>query len=384
MASGGLFHQIRFILGLVVVVAWGWLVPRVGASSAAGQETLLGVVGRDYVMLGADSSAGSGMALTSSNVDKIVVLVDPGNNISSNDNDNDSIIRQMAIVAAVAGDAASSDRLIETLSAHAAIREYEAGMGCDVECVWDGRIHNNDEDDIANHDAIRHYSPPGLDARSMAHLARGEIASSLRSKSGRLPVCLLIGGMVYDREDNYDDNDKTSVTNTNDNNQEELSSSSASSSFSSRLQSQVQAAAAQYRTTQQNDSAPPSASMKEENVVVGTTTPYLESHDSMHTIGSRNASDHHQDDVIGNGKQPRLFWLDEYGSLQRLQYGAHGHAANFALSVLDQGYRSNLTREEAAELIRSCFRQLRTRYIINSPQPPCIKCVDAHGCQLIQ
>eukprot|EP00978_Attheya_sp_CCMP212_P031917 scaffold122425_cov36-Attheya_sp.AAC.2 len=204
-------------------------------------------------------------------------------------------------------------------------------------------------------------------------------ARFLPPKSGRLPVCLLIGGMVHDRED---DNDKTSVTSTsNDNSQEELSSS-ASSSFSSRLPSQVQAAAAQHRTTQQNASEPSSASMKEENVVVGTTTPDVESRDSIQTTWS--SSSDQDDDVKDNGKQPRLFWLDEYGSLQRLQYGTHGHAANFALSVLDQGYRSNLTREEAAELIRSCFRQMRTRYIINSPQPPCIKCVDAHGCQLIQ
>jgi 20S proteasome subunit beta 4 len=79
-----------------------------------------------------------------------------------------------------------------------------------------------------------------------------------------------------------------------------------------------------------------------------------------------------------------LYWLDEYGSLQNIQYGAHGHGSNFILSILDQGYRPNLTLEEATSLLRDCFQQLRTRYVINSPQPPCIKCVDARGSRLIR
>ncbi|EEC49140.1 predicted protein, partial [Phaeodactylum tricornutum CCAP 1055/1] len=63
---------------------------------------------------------------------------------------------------------------------------------------------------------------------------------------------------------------------------------------------------------------------------------------------------------------PRLYWLDEYGSLQTVPYGAHGHGANFILSILDQGYRPDLDRQQAADLLRRCFAQLRTRYVINS------------------
>ena len=82
--------------------------------------------------------------------------------------------------------------------------------------------------------------------------------------------------------------------------------------------------------------------------------------------------------------QPRLYWLDEYGSLQKIQYSAHGFGSNFILSILDQGYRHDLTCQKAVALIRDCFAQLRTRYVINSPQPPCIKCVDAQGCRIIR
>ena len=76
---------------------------------------------------------------------------------------------------------------------------------------------------------------------------------------------------------------------------------------------------------------------------------------------------------------PKLFWLDQYGSLQSLRYGAHGYGLNFALSILDQRYRSDMSREEAVCLIRECFRQLRQRYVINSPEMPRIKCVDIFG-----
>ena len=73
---------------------------------------------------------------------------------------------------------------------------------------------------------------------------------------------------------------------------------------------------------------------------------------------------------------PKLFWLDQYGSLQNMRYAAHGHGSNFAYSVLDQRYRNNMSRQEAMDLIQECFAQLRQRYVINSPQPPRIKCID--------
>ena len=46
--------------------------------SAAGQDTLIGIVGRDFVMMGADtsSSGGGGISLTSSDVDKIALVHD--------------------------------------------------------------------------------------------------------------------------------------------------------------------------------------------------------------------------------------------------------------------------------------------------------------------
>lgn len=254
----------------------------------ANQETLIGITGRDFVLLAADSSiSGQGsISWQSHKVDKIRLL-------------------QGGVAAASAGDVADSDRLLQMLQAHCAIREWEVGMGSDVEYIL----------------ADGENEPPtteGLSVDSVAHLARHQISQSLRSR-GPMNVCLLIAGMSQEAMEETD-----------------------TSHFTKRLQRQVQQA-----TNAQVETAPSRRS---------TTT---------------------------TDQQPRLFWLDQYGSLQKLHYGAHGYAANFLLSILDQGYRPDMTREEAIDLIKSCFQQLRVRYIINSPQPPCIKCIDADGCHLI-
>ena len=54
-----------------------------GASSVAGQETLIGITGRNFIILGADSSRSSSLSLTSNDVDKINIIIDPSNTSNS-------------------------------------------------------------------------------------------------------------------------------------------------------------------------------------------------------------------------------------------------------------------------------------------------------------
>lgn len=155
------------------------------SSSVAGQDTLVGIVGKDFVMLGADSSCSlrGTLALTASNVDKIHVI-------------RSSNAQQQCIAAAAAGNPADSDRLLGLLRAHAALREYEAtGIGSDVECVFVGTNGGSTDGSSSSSSDF----PIGLDARAVSHLARTEISSSLRTASS-LQVCLLVAGMI--REDN--------------------------------------------------------------------------------------------------------------------------------------------------------------------------------------
>lgn len=308
----------RIVVLLLVAIALLQVVTT-DASSAAGTETLVGIVGKDFVLLGADSSASQSIALTASNLDKIAHLVDPFPSNAEN-NKNNLLRRQQTILAAAAGDAADSDRLLGYLKAIGTLEEYKNHVGCDVKRVSLSSGANTIRVNVNN--------SPGLDARSMAHLARRCIWEKLRSRTP-YRICLLVAGM------------------------EELGTKPERTAFlSQRVQTQVLQAA-----TAQNDDSQPIIQNKNESI--------------------------DQKDNSNNCYKPALFWLDEYGSLQQIEYGAHGHGSNFLLSILDQHYRPDLTREEALVLMKECFEELRGRYIINSPEDPCIKCVDVDGVRLL-
>lgn len=341
------------------------------ASSAAGQETLVGVVGRDFVMIGADSSVSQSIAVTASNLDKIAILVEP----FPPEDDRTRLVPnhnnwQQTIVAAAAGNSADADRLIGFLSAHCAIQEFEEGVGCDVDYI---HLASSVEDDTENQTQQQQHhqrrqpfkaSSAGLSVAAVAHLARTQISSALRSPQ-RMSVCLLVAGMVpfYPTTTATTSKEKIGCESNG-----TRTPADADHSFSKRLQLQVKmgVAVAQQKgfNIQTSERETPSKAFPANDDPDPDANPF--SPENVATL------------------QPQLFWLDEYGSMQKLQYGAHGMGANFCLSILDQGYNTNLTREQAADLIRECFDQLRTRFVINSPQPPCIKCVDAQGCRLIR
>ncbi len=310
--------------------------------SAAGQDTVIGIVGRDFVMMGADtsSSGGGGISLTSSNIDKLAVIHDGGGVAFHDDNamNNDCIskrrrsLEQQAIVVGFAGDAADADRMAGALKIHTQVREYEAGIGNDIVCTFDG------ESSSQSNEALGSISPAGLDAESIAYFARKEIATRMRSRQP-LQLCLLVGGMV-----------RCASSGT----------SSGASSFSDRVQKQISAASSAYKLSSESNTY--DKKQDDDDVI---------NYDSRDSSSVKRA----QPSLLS----PKLFWLDQYGSLQNLSYGCHGFGSNFALSVLDQRYQKGMSRSEAEELIMECFEQLRQRYLINSPQPPRIKCIDAFG-----
>jgi len=80
--------------------------------------------------------------------------------------------------------------------------------------------------------------------------------------------------------------------------------------------------------------------------------------------------------VDSNG--PALYFLDYMGSLQKLDFAAHGYCSNFNLSILDKQFRKNLSREEALAIMRACVNQLSNRFLINLPKF-LVKTVSADG-----
>ena len=253
------------------------------SSTAAGQETLIGIKGKDFIMIGADSSmsGNGGISITSNSVDKIHEIT-------------------TSILLATAGDIADCDYINSVVSTHAKIREFE-GVGHDVQYVING-----EEQEF------------GLDVNNIAHLARNEISYRLRNLP--LRVNLLVAGMVP-----YYNTNKPSEP----------------SLLSQRIHSQIS------KTIQ----LPPQTDKTTDN----------ETNNEVITL------------------KPQLYWLDEYGSNQNIPYSVHGYASNFALSILDQNYHAKMNKEEVLALMKECFYQLRTRYIINTESRICVKCVDRFG-----
>ena len=248
--------------------------PVIHRSSAAGEDTLIGIKGRDCIIMYADSSIGSSISLTSTNVDKIRVLIDPFPTLPYPSNIQ-KFNRQQAIVAAVAGDSADADRLLGLLAAHALMVEFDSGLGCDIQYLLQR------ERPILEKYPRYLDSPAGLDAESLSYLVRGEIATYLRSPN-RYQVCLLIAGMVRCVRHSPKENIiayKSEI------------SSKTSKSFAENIQDQVGNA------------------VHLANLVGNENQPLV-----WDTRLQASSNDEVEDDQESLFLTPKLFWLDEYGS----------------------------------------------------------------------
>lgn len=73
-----------------------------------------------------------------------------------------------------------------------------------------------------------------------------------------------------------------------------------------------------------------------------------------------------------------LFFMDYLASFAKVNFGAHGYAANFILSVFDRDWKPNMTLEEGLDVVRRCIHELKTRFLISQPVFT-IKVVDKSG-----
>ena len=63
--------------------------------------------------------------------------------------------------------------------------------------------------------------------------------------------------------------------------------------------------------------------------------------------------------------EPQLYWMDYLGTLARVTKGAHGYAAYFVSSVLENAYKEGMTIEEGIEALKKCVVELKTRFLID-------------------
>ena len=74
--------------------------------------------------------------------------------------------------------------------------------------------------------------------------------------------------------------------------------------------------------------------------------------------------------------------MDYLGTLQQVTKGAHGYAAYFVNSVLDNNYTYGMSLEEGIVALKKCIDELRIRFIIKQPAFV-VKAVTKDGIHLI-
>lgn len=66
--------------------------------------------------------------------------------------------------------------------------------------------------------------------------------------------------------------------------------------------------------------------------------------------------------------------------MAKVNYGAHGYASNFVLSIFDRDWKPDLTVDQGLEIIKKCVHELHTRFLISQPKF-FVKVVAADGIQ---
>ncbi|KAJ8611184.1 hypothetical protein CTAYLR_003572 [Chrysophaeum taylorii] len=78
------------------------------------------------------------------------------------------------------------------------------------------------------------------------------------------------------------------------------------------------------------------------------------------------------------GDGASLYYIDYLASCNKVNFGCHGYASNFVLSILDREWKDGLTEEEGIEIIRKCIAELQVRFLVSLPKFT-IKIVDHNG-----
>ncbi|KAL2530505.1 Proteasome subunit beta type-2-A [Forsythia ovata] len=75
---------------------------------------------------------------------------------------------------------------------------------------------------------------------------------------------------------------------------------------------------------------------------------------------------------------PSLYFVDYIASLHKLEKAAFGYGSYFALSMMYRHYRSDMTVEEAVDLVDKVIMEIRLRLVV-APPNFVIKIVDKDG-----
>ncbi|KAH7842277.1 hypothetical protein Vadar_003446 [Vaccinium darrowii] len=75
---------------------------------------------------------------------------------------------------------------------------------------------------------------------------------------------------------------------------------------------------------------------------------------------------------------PSLYFIDYIASVHKVDKAAFGYGSYFSLAMMDRHYHSNMSVEEAIDLVDKCIIEIRSRLVV-APPNFVIKIVDKDG-----
>lgn len=82
--------------------------------------------------------------------------------------------------------------------------------------------------------------------------------------------------------------------------------------------------------------------------------------------------------------EPRgfLYYMDYLGTMDEVPFGAHGYGATFAMAILDEQWREDMTPQQGIDLMQKCIDEIRKRLVMANEHFT-VKCVTATGIQVL-
>lgn len=80
---------------------------------------------------------------------------------------------------------------------------------------------------------------------------------------------------------------------------------------------------------------------------------------------------------------PALYYMDYLASMAQVPYAAHGYASFFVSGLLDRLCKTEMTADEAKQVMQACVTELGKRFLVNAEQWS-FKLVDKDGTHEVQ
>ena len=78
----------------------------------------------------------------------------------------------------------------------------------------------------------------------------------------------------------------------------------------------------------------------------------------------------------------KLYYMDYLGTMEEVPFAAHGYGATFAIALLDEKWRADLTPQQGVDLMQLLVNEVKKRVILSN-EHFVVKCTTPNGVEVI-